>query len=184
MTLHRNATTLEHLQLVMDYFAVVPIRVGNPYPKPTSSVLDEYVQNRAQKGDTLLQDLHKLFEAATKSGLADTELGGDLLLESLLADSSASPVQPGSVYRDSQLEGSIELLRGQSSSIQEMFKDLNLDGPAKAPDFVAHAYRQTVDRLAAKVGVGCFRGGENPSPTCWVCIRCLKFEEFVRRWGC
>ncbi|GAP87786.1 putative vacuolar H+ Ca2+ [Rosellinia necatrix] len=179
-----HATAPENLQAFMRMYGAVPVQVDDPFPKATPSLLDEYVQSRAHKGDTLLQDLHKLFEAATKSGLTDKELGGELLLDSLLADSAATPLQPGSVYKDAQLEGSIAMLRDQANQVQEMFKDLKLEGPASAPDYVAHAYRQTADRLAAKVGESCFRDGENPNPACMTCIRCLKFEEFVRKWGC
>ncbi|KAI2642849.1 hypothetical protein GGS21DRAFT_499921 [Xylaria nigripes] len=177
-------TASESLQALMQIYGVVPINVEDPFPKPSPSLLDEYVQNRAQKGDIFIQDLHKLFEGAVKAGLTERELGGELLLESLLADSSANMTQPGSIYQDTELDKSIEMLRAQAQQVQNIFRTLNLDGPAQAPEFVAHAYRQTSDRLAAKVGERCFRGGENPSPTCMVCIRCLKFEEFVRKWGC
>ncbi|TGJ87697.1 hypothetical protein E0Z10_g1075 [Xylaria hypoxylon] len=181
---NQQSTASDKLRAFMQVYGAIPIHVDDPFPRPTPSLLDEYVQNRAYKGDTLLQDLHKLFEAAAKSGLTDQELGGELLLESLLADSAASPIHPGSVYKDTQLEGSIEILRGQAKHIQEMFKDLKLEGPAMAPDYVAHAYRRTADQLPAKVGERCFKGGDNPNSACRACIRCLKFEEFVRKWGC
>ncbi|KAI0455404.1 hypothetical protein F5B21DRAFT_472191 [Xylaria acuta] len=182
---HRKcATASESLRAFMQLYGAAPLHTDGPLPKPTASLLSEYVQARAHKSDTLLQDLHKLFEATTKSGLTDRELGGELLLESLLADSAASPAQPGSVYKDTQLEGSIAMLRGQSEQVQETFKSLKLEGPASAPDYVAHSYRQTVDRLATKVDGRCLRGGENPNTACMTCVRCLKFEEFVRKWGC
>lgn len=173
----KYATASENLQAFMKLYGAIPIHVDNPFPKPTPSILEEYVQNRAHKGDTLLQDLHKSFEAAAKSGLTDKELGGELLLDSLLADSAASPLHVGSVYKDTQLEGSIALLGSQAKQIQEMFKELKLDGPAAASDYVAHAYRQTADRQAAKVGKKPFRSGDNSN------IRCDKFEDFVRRWA-
>lgn len=177
------ATASENLQAFMKLYGAIPIHAENPFLKPTPSILEEYVQNRAHKCDTLLQDLHKLFEAAAKSGLTDKELGGELLLDSLLADSAASPLHVGSVYKDTQLEGSIAMLEGQAKQIQEMFKELKLEGPATAPDYVAHAYRQTSDRLAAKAREECFRSGDNSNPACNVCIRCLKFNEFVRKWA-
>ncbi|KAI1127786.1 hypothetical protein F5Y10DRAFT_242107 [Nemania abortiva] len=161
-----HAKASENLRGFMQIYGAVPIHVGDPFPNPTSSLLDEYVQNRARKGDALIQDLHKLFEAAAKSGLTDKELGAELLLDSLLADSAATPAQLGSVYKDIQLEGSIAVLQGQANQIQEMFQDLKLEGPSLAPDYVTHAYRQTGGQL--KVGD----------------IRCDKFEDFVRKWGC
>jgi len=179
----KNATAAENMQYYMKLYGAVPVEVPSLFPRPTPSVLDEYVRNRAQKGDTMLEDLHKLFEAATKAGLTDRELGGELLLESLLADSSPKSGQLGSAYKDSELESSIAVLRSQAKQIQEMFKELNLDGIANASDFVAHAYRQNVERLNAKVGEDCFRRGENKSPGCLNCVRCLRFEEFLRKWG-
>ncbi|KAI1813913.1 hypothetical protein GGS20DRAFT_446022 [Poronia punctata] len=177
-------TAAENIRQFIDLYATVPINVSDPYPTPTPSLLEEYVQSRAEKGDVVLKDLHKLFEAATKAGLSDRELGGDLLLESLLADSEPYPVQPGSAYKDTQLENSIAVLRGQANQVKEIFKNLKLTGPANAPDFVAHAYRQTAERLAARIGEDCFQRGHNRKPRCETCIRCLKFEEFLRKWGC
>ncbi|KAI0542217.1 hypothetical protein GGR58DRAFT_300702 [Xylaria digitata] len=174
----------DKLQAFMQFYGAIPIHADNPSPTPTPSLLDEYVQSRAHKGDALLQDLHKLFETAARSGLTDQEHGGELLLESLLADSAASPMQPGSVYRDTQLEGSIDVLRGQVNQIQEMFKDLKLGGPALAPDYVAHAYRQVTGQLSSKDGGGYFKGGDSPNSVRNDCVRGLKFEDFVRKWGC
>ncbi|KAI1175959.1 hypothetical protein F4777DRAFT_288646 [Nemania sp. FL0916] len=179
----KHSTVAENVRAFMQCYGSIPLDVGNPFPKPPPSVLDEYVQSRAQRGDVLLQDVHKLFEAAAKSGLIAMALGGDLLLDSLLADSAASSAQPGSVYTDTQVDRSIAVLREQAKSIREMFRDMNLAGPANAPDYVAYAYQQTSDRLAVKVGEDCFKGGQNPKPKCLTCIRCLKFEEFVRKWG-
>ncbi|KAI1742261.1 hypothetical protein F4680DRAFT_446327 [Xylaria scruposa] len=168
-TQRKYAAASENLRAFMQIYGAVPVHNGDSLPKMTVSLLDEHVQTRNRKGDALLHDLHKLFEAATKSGLTDRELGGESLLESLLADSAASLTQPGSVYKDAQLEGSIAMLQGQTEQVQEVFDSLKLDGPASAPDYVTHSHRQTIDRLAAKDGKQCLRGD--------------KFEEFVRRWG-
>lgn len=173
----KRTTTSENLRDFMQIYGAIPIHTNDSLSNPTASLLEEYVQTRARKGDALLEDLHKLFEATTKSGLTDRELGGELLLDSLLADSATSPAQPASVYKDTQLEGSIAMLQGQVEQVQEMFKSLKLEGPASAPDYVSHSYQQTVDRLAANVGERCLRG-ENSN-----CVRCVKFEEFVRKWG-
>ncbi|KAI0476837.1 hypothetical protein F4859DRAFT_514168 [Xylaria cf. heliscus] len=182
-TQRKHSKASENLQAFMRIYGAVPIDTVDTLPKPTAALLDEYVQARAHKGDTLLHDLHRLFEATTKSSLTDRELGGELLLESLLADSAASSAHPGSVYKDTQLEGSIAMLRGQAEQVQEMFESLKLEGPTSPSDYVAHSYRQTVDRLAAKVGEQCLRRGDNSDAACKACVRCLKFEEFVRRWG-
>ncbi|KAI0862685.1 hypothetical protein F4860DRAFT_471455 [Xylaria cubensis] len=168
-TQRKCATASENLRAFMQIYGAAPIHNGDSLPKMTVSLLDEHVHTRNCKGDSLLQDLHKLFEATTKSGLTDRELVGESLLESLLADSAASPAQPGSVYKDAQLEGSIAMLQGQAEQVQGVFNSLKLDGPASAPDYVTHSHRQTLDRLAAKEGKQCLRGD--------------KFEEFVRRWG-
>ncbi|KAI0442192.1 hypothetical protein F4803DRAFT_551354 [Xylaria telfairii] len=172
-----RTTASENLWDFMQIYGAVPIHTNDSLSNPTASLLEEYVQTRARKGDALLEDLHKLFEATTKSGLTDRELGGELLLDSLLADSATSPTQPGSVYKDTQLEGSIAMLQGQVEQVREMFKSLKLDGPASAPDYVSHSYQQTVDRLTANVGERCLRG-ENSNR-----VRCVKLEEFVRKWG-
>ncbi|KAI0553011.1 hypothetical protein F4679DRAFT_533248 [Xylaria curta] len=168
-TQRKYAAASENLRAFMQIYGAVPVHNGDSLPKMTVSLLDEHVQTRNRKGDALLQDLHKIFEAATKSGLTDRELGGESLLESLLADSATSLTQPGSVYKDAQLEGSIAMLQGQTEQVQEVFNSLKLDGPASASDYVTHSHRQTIDRLAAKDGKQCLRGD--------------KFEEFVRRWG-
>ncbi|KAI0118741.1 hypothetical protein GGR51DRAFT_497472 [Nemania sp. FL0031] len=165
----------ESLRGFMQIYGAVPLHANDSYPEPAPSLLDEYVQNRARKGDALLQDLHKHFEAATKSSLADKELGLEQLLDSLLADSAATPAQLGSVYKDTELEGSIAMLQDQANQIQEMFANLKADGPEPAPDYVDYAYRQMVDRLPGKAGDGRLRGGENLNS---------KLEDFIRKWSC
>ncbi|KAI0393929.1 hypothetical protein F5Y17DRAFT_283571 [Xylariaceae sp. FL0594] len=179
----KNATASENLMYYMKLYAPAPLIVPSIYAPPAPSVLRRFVHDRAEKGDKMLKDMHILFEVAVKACLTDRELGGELLLESLLADSSPDPAEPGSAYKDSELERSIEVLRGQAQQVQQMFKELNLDGIANAPDFVAHAYRQNAERLDAKVGEDCFRHGENKRPSCLTCVRCLKFEQFLRRWS-
>ncbi|KAJ8131668.1 hypothetical protein O1611_g1957 [Lasiodiplodia mahajangana] len=159
----------ENLRGFMQIYGAVPIHANDPFPEPAPSLLDEYVQNRARKGDALLQDLHKHFETTAKSGLTDKELGLEMLLDSLLADSAATPAQLGSVYKDTQLEGSIAMLRDQANHIQEVFTNLKAEGPESAPDYVTHAYRQVADRL------GRSRRGETSDP---------KLEDFIRKWGC
>ncbi|TRX94553.1 hypothetical protein FHL15_004708 [Xylaria flabelliformis] len=168
-TQRKCATASENLRAFMQIYGAAPVHNGDSLPKMTVSLLDEHVHTRNRKGESLLQDLHKLFEATTKSSLTDRELGGESLLESLLADSAASPSQTGSVYKDAQLEGSIAMLQGQAEQVQGVFNSLKLDGPASASDYVTHSHRQTLDRLTAKEGKQCLRGD--------------KFEEFVRRWG-
>ncbi|KAK5636649.1 hypothetical protein RRF57_012361 [Xylaria bambusicola] len=157
----------EDLQTYMQLYGVVPGHTDNPFSKPTPSLLDEYVQNRTHKGDVLLQDLHKIFEKGAKSSLTDRELSGELLLESLLADSAAHPTKPGSVYKDTQLEGSIEILRDQVEQVKTIFKDLKMDGPASAPEYVVQTYRQITDQL---------KGKGRPRTDC------PKLEEFLQKW--
>ena len=165
----RKTTAVEDIRNFMQLYGVVPLQADDPYSIPTPAAVSEHVQNRTLKGETLLQDLHKVFEKGAKSSLTDRELGGELLFESLLADSAAHPTKPGSVYNDTQLEGSIELLRHQVEQIENMFKDLKMDGPESAPDYVARAYRQISDQLKGK---GDLKTG---SP---------KLEEFLRKWSC
>ncbi|KAI0528031.1 hypothetical protein F5B22DRAFT_16465 [Xylaria bambusicola] len=163
-----KAPQQEDLQAYMQLYGVVPTHADDPSSKPTPSLLDEYVQNRAHKGDVLLHDLHRIFEKGAKSSLTDRELGGELLLESLLADSAAHPTKPGSVYKDTQLEGSIEMLQDQAEQVKTIFNDLKMDGPASAPEYVAQAYRQITDQL---------KGKGSPKTDC------PKLEEFLQKWG-
>lgn len=178
-----QSAAAENLRAFMQIYGAVPLHADGPTPKPTPSLLDEYVQARAHKGDTLLRDLHKVFESITKSTLADKEQSEEALQESLLADSAANPAQSGSVYKDAELEGSIAVLQAQTNQIRQMFKDLKFEGPESAPDYVDYAARQIANQRAANVSGKPSRGAESSDPASADGIRCAKFNEFVRKWG-
>lgn len=179
-----QSAAAENLRAFMQIYGAVPIHADGPTPKPTPALLDEYVQARAHKGDTLLQDLHKVFESIIKSTLADKEQSAEALQESLLADSAADHTQSGSVYKDAELEGSIAVLQAQTNQIRQIFKDLKLEGPESAPDYVDYAARQIVDRQAVNVSGKSSKGAESSDPVSADGIRCAKFDEFVQKWGC
>ncbi|KAJ3564738.1 hypothetical protein NPX13_g7741 [Xylaria arbuscula] len=146
----KNATAAEDIRAIMQLYGVVPVHADDPYSIPTPSMLDE----SSKKG--------------AKSTLTDRELGGELLLESLLADSAAHPMKAGSVYKDTQLEGSIEMLRDQIEQIENMFNDMHIGVPESAPDYVARAYRQISNQLKGKGSLK---------------TDCSKLEEFTQKWS-
>ncbi|KAI1497731.1 hypothetical protein F5X99DRAFT_355715 [Biscogniauxia marginata] len=180
-----NANLVELVRHYMHVYGSIPVDVDyDPLESPikTISKIDEYVQSRAEKGLEIAQDMHKFFETAVKAGLVDTELGGHIILDCVLAD-SATGFNDSGVFADQQLEESVAATKEQIRLVRRIFHGLQLTGAETAPDFVADAYKKTAECLAAKNGNGCFKPGFKSTVTCPKCIRCLHFENLLRRWG-
>ncbi|KAI5926496.1 hypothetical protein F4810DRAFT_707581 [Camillea tinctor] len=180
-----NSTIVDLIRHYMHVYGSIPIEVDyDPLESPikTLSKIDEYVQNRAEKGLQIAQDMHKFFEIAVKAGLVDTELGGQIVLDCMLTD-SATGLYDESVFTDHQLEESVAATRQQVQHIRSLFNELHLNEASTAPDFALDAYRKVAECLAAKSGHGCFKPGSASAITCPKCVRCIHFQNMIRRWG-
>ncbi|KAI1491020.1 hypothetical protein F5X96DRAFT_678672 [Biscogniauxia mediterranea] len=180
-----NANLVDLVRHYMHVYGSIPIEVDyDPLESPikTLSKIDEYVQSRAEKGLQIAQDMHKFFETAVKAGLVDTELGGQIILDCMLMD-SATGLYDDSIFTDQQLEESVAATRAQVHLIRKIFNDLQLTEAETAPDFALDAYRKIAECLAVKNGHGCFKPDSRAAVTCPKCIRCLHFQNFIRRWG-
>ncbi|KAI5855074.1 hypothetical protein GGS23DRAFT_445942 [Durotheca rogersii] len=180
-------TLLENMQRQMELYGSIPIDVGEFYRAPRFKVtkLDRYTLTRQSKGDELARSMHKLFEIAVAAELTDTELGGQLLLDSVVADSGSGCRAGGRVYEDQQVEDSVSAMRSQVEEVQAVFRQLRNEGevaPSSAPDFVAYAFNKVAKQLATKNGEGCYHLDKQGEVTCRNCNRCLKFAALIRKW--
>ncbi|KAI0602928.1 hypothetical protein F4775DRAFT_4369 [Biscogniauxia sp. FL1348] len=180
-----KANLVDLVRHYMHVYGSIPIEVDYDSlesPIKTLSKIDEYVQSRAEKGLQIAQDMHKFFETAVKAGLVDTELGGQIILDCMIMD-SATGLYDNSIFTDQQLEESVAATRAQVQLIRKIFNDLQLTEAEAAPDFALDAYKKVAECLAAKNGHGCFKPDSRAPVTCSKCIRCLNFQNFIRRWG-
>ncbi|KAI0122531.1 hypothetical protein F4814DRAFT_438545 [Daldinia grandis] len=174
-------TLLERIRHQMELYGFVPIDADKdnaltPYIQIRK--LDHYVTSRQKKGDGLSKNIHQFFEKAAKAELTDTELGSQLLLDSIIADSAAASSQMGGhVYEDQQVEDSVATLKSQAEEIQTVFRKLRqdaTDSPISAPDFIAYAHSQAAKQFSCKgEGVSLAKDRE----------QCPKFAALIHDWG-
>ncbi|KAL7626482.1 hypothetical protein AAE478_003254 [Parahypoxylon ruwenzoriense] len=183
----KGSTLLEAIRRKMELYGSIPINIGKPYRTPHMQItkLDRYVLTRQQKGDDLARNMHRFFEMAVSAELTDAELGGQLLLDSVIADSASGCRSGGRVYEDQQVEDSVSTMKSQVEEVQTVFRQLRDEGigaPSSAPDFVAYAYNKAAKQLANKSGEGCYHLENQDEISCQNCKRCLKFASLIRQW--
>ncbi|KAI1213576.1 uncharacterized protein F4807DRAFT_270728 [Annulohypoxylon truncatum] len=171
----KSHTLLDTIRRQMELYGSVPIDVDNKSqaayaatPRTQVNKLDRYVTSRQKKGDDLARNVHSYFERAAKSQITDAEFGAHLLLDSVIADSTAGSQMGGHVYDDQQVEDSVATMKSQTSEIETTFRKLREGAgvPSSAPDFVTYAYNKSVKQL--------------PSDDT---EKCPKFVAVVQKWG-
>ncbi|KAI1396025.1 hypothetical protein F4819DRAFT_153849 [Hypoxylon fuscum] len=177
----KGPTLLQTIQRQMELYGPIPKEPGEkrnaPTPRMQVSKLDHYVMSRQRKGDDLARNMHNFFEAAAQAELTDAELGGQLLLESVITDSTAGCRPGGHVYDDQQVEDSVATMKSQAEEIETAFAKLREDGagvPKSASEFVTHAYNKAAKQPPTKGSAGStdLDGQE----------RCAKLAALISKW--
>ncbi|KAI2777908.1 hypothetical protein F4815DRAFT_276850 [Daldinia loculata] len=178
----KDRTLLDNIRRQMELYGSVPIDVDKANaltPHKQIRKLDHYVTSRQKKGDDLSKNIHQFFEKAAKAELTDAELGSQLLLDSIIADSAAASSQMGGhVYEDQQVEDSVATLKSQAEEIQTVFRQLRQDAadpPISAPDFIAYAHSQAAKQFSYKGGEGSSLAKDQE--------QCPKFAALIHDWG-
>ncbi|KAI1144269.1 hypothetical protein F5Y05DRAFT_407669 [Hypoxylon sp. FL0543] len=180
----KHRTLLDTIRRKMELYGAIPIEVDKQSqqlqkvtPRMQADKLDRYVVSRQRKGDELARNVHDFFERTTKTELTDAELGAQLLLDSVIADSTAGFQTGGRVYDDQQVEDSVATMKTQAEEIQTVFGQLRegTGAPSSAPEFVAYAYSKVTKQPAHK-------DGEDPSRLDDQ-RQCGQFAALIRKWG-
>lgn len=171
----KSHTLMDTIRRQMELYGSVPIDVDKKSQAahtPTSRMqvnkLDRYVTSRQKKGDGLARNVHSYFERAAKSQITDAEFGAHLLLDSVIADSTASNQVGGHVYDDQQVEDSVTTIKSQTNEIETTFRKLR-EGtgvPVSPLDFVPYAYNKSAKQVT-------------PDDS----EKCPKFAAVVQKWG-
>lgn len=173
---------LENIKRQMEMYGAVPIDIESQSqslstitPQTQVTKLDRYFMSRQKKGNELARSVQNFFEMVTKIKLTDAELGNQLLLDSIVADSAAAGCQAGGhVYEDQQVEDSVATMKSQADEIQAIFAELRgPNAPYPGLDFVAYAYNKTAKRHSHK------DSETKPDDQ----ERCLKLEDLLHKWG-
>ncbi|KAI0835659.1 hypothetical protein F5Y06DRAFT_289052 [Hypoxylon sp. FL0890] len=180
----RGRTLLDTIQRKMEFYGAIPIDVDKqsqkqqkPTPRMQADKLDRYVASRLKKGDDLARNVHEFFERTTKTELTDAELGAQLLLDSVIADSAAGSQAGGHVYDDQQVEDSVATMRSQAEEIQTVFRKLRegSGAPSSAHEFVTYAYSKVAKQVSHKDGEDFSHPDDQR--------QCDQFTALIRKWG-
>ncbi|KAI1384802.1 uncharacterized protein F4822DRAFT_433342 [Hypoxylon trugodes] len=179
----KDRSLLDMIQRQMELYGSIPIDTGKQAKAGRTltshaqvSKFDRYVASRQRKGDDLARSVQKSFEVTAKAELTDAELGSQLLLDSVVADSAASAHLGGHVYEDQQVEDLVASMKSQAEEIQRISTELRegASAPLSAPDFVAFAYSKAVKQPAYKDGEDNSRA-EDPE-------QCPKLTAIASKW--
>lgn len=170
----KEQTLLKTIQRQMELYGPIPIDRENEdhTSRMQISMIDRYLMSRQRKGDDLARSMHEHFERVVRAELTDAELGSQLLLDSVTADSAAGCQSDGHVYEDQQVEDSVATVKSQAEEIQAIIGELLEDGAgtlSSAPDYVSYAYNKAAKQLTNKD-----LGDEE---------RCAKLTALIHKWG-
>ncbi|KAI1331095.1 hypothetical protein F5Y16DRAFT_292233 [Xylariaceae sp. FL0255] len=178
---HQDIQATENLRSFMEVYGI-PLDLTDPMSETTTIILEEYVRKREQKREMIHQDIQRALEKAARTSLTDHERSKELLLECLRQDFSESQSQD--VFHDAVLEESIDALRKQANQVSDIFRDLQLGGPASAPEFIAHTHSQIIKQLASG-NRGMAQQGEGKYDSTLSFVQGPEFDDFVKKWeGC
>ncbi|OTA60704.1 hypothetical protein K449DRAFT_74770 [Hypoxylon sp. EC38] len=146
-------------------------------PRMQADKLNRYVNSRQKKGDDIARNVQEFFEKATKTELTDAELGAQLLLDSVIADSTAGFQTGGHVYDDQQVEDSVATMKSQAEEIQTVFTKLRegAGAPSSASEFVTYAYSKATKQPTNRDS-GDFTRPDDQG-------KCDQCTALIRKWG-
>ncbi|KAI1413054.1 hypothetical protein F5Y13DRAFT_189855 [Hypoxylon sp. FL1857] len=179
----KGHSLFDTMQRKMELYGALPIDVDKQSrqlqkttPRVQADKLDRYVVSRQKKGNDLARNVHKFFERATKTELTDAELGAQLLLDSVVADSAASSRTGGHVYDDQQVEDSVATMKSQAEEIETVFKKLRegVAAPYSAPEFVTYAYSKATKQHSHRESQDFSRLDHQG--------QCGQFTALIRKW--
>ncbi|XXG96854.1 peptidyl-prolyl cis-trans isomerase Pin1 [Hypoxylon texense] len=170
----KEQTLLKTIQRQMELYGPIPIDSENEdrTSRMHTSKINRYLMSRQRKGDDLARSMHEHFERVVRAELTDAELAGQLLLDSVTADSAAGCRSNGHVYEDQQVEDSVATVKSQAEEIRAIIGELLEDGvgtPTSAPDYVSYAYNKAAKQLTNK-------DLEDQE-------RCTKLTSLIQKWG-
>ncbi|KAI0138609.1 hypothetical protein F4776DRAFT_654352 [Hypoxylon sp. NC0597] len=180
----KGNTLLDTIQRKMELYGAIPIDVGKQLqkahmttPRMRADKLDRYVSSRQKKGDDIARNVHEFFERATKTELTDAELGAQLLLDAVIADSAAGFQTGGHVYDDQQVEDSVATMKSQAEEIQAVFTKLRegAEPSSSAPEFVTYAYSKATKQPGYRDSGDFSRLDEQG--------KCDQFTSLICKWG-
>ncbi|KAI1781334.1 hypothetical protein F4818DRAFT_436528 [Hypoxylon cercidicola] len=170
----KDQTLLKTIQRQMELYGPIPIdpEDDNHTTRMQAGKIDRYLMSRQKKGDDLARNTHEHFERIIRAELTDTELGSQLLLDAVVADSVAGCQSNGHVYEDQQVEDSVATVKSQAEEIRAIIGELLEDGvgsPSSASDLVSYAYNKAANQLTNKD-----LGDQE---------RCTKLATLIHKWG-
>ncbi|ORY68481.1 uncharacterized protein BCR38DRAFT_423402 [Pseudomassariella vexata] len=192
----RQPSALAMVEKSLKTFGNVPVDVSffNPHttPEKQTTKLNEFVQQRSEKGDDAFLKIHQLFESAIKAKLHESELGRQMLVDCIVADSLIDYEARSGAMRDGIAEESINALRSHGDEIGQLLGKLKLpfsidihgSHEQRPPTTLWPMLKRLLQTLEGENSQTCYRPGSTREDTsCLRCIETLKLVDMVRTWG-
>ncbi|KAK8110851.1 uncharacterized protein PG998_007308 [Apiospora kogelbergensis] len=180
-----KSTPLEALTRKLQSLGLPRIPLNNPIKAPATQVtkLNEFVNQRAAKGDETLLRVHKMYEDTVRRTLDDVSLASRMAQDAVVAESLIDWRSRGAALQDAQTEESIAALQKESEEIESLLAKLKLPGTGNIAKMLRPALLRALRHLEIGDECSCDRDSRKTSMTCTKCVQSVNAVKLIQQWG-
>ncbi|KAK8031780.1 hypothetical protein PG990_001514 [Apiospora arundinis] len=181
-----KSTPLETLTKKLQSLGLPRIPLNNPIKAPATQVtkLNEFVNQRAAKGDETLLRVHKMYEDTVRRTLDDVSLASRMAQDAIVAESLIDWRTRGAALQDAQTEESIAALQKETEEIESLLAKLEIPGTGNIAKMLRPALLRALKHLDA--GDDCHCDHISSSRTFTPCNKCVQSSnavKLIQQWG-
>ncbi|KAK7953407.1 hypothetical protein PG996_014299 [Apiospora saccharicola] len=180
-----KSTPLETLTRKLQSLGLPRIPLSNPIKAPATQVtkLNEFVNQRAAKGDETLLRVHKMYEDTVRRTLDDVSLATRMAQDAIVAESLIDWRTRGTALQDAQTEESIAALQKESEEIESLLTRLELPGSGNIAKMLRPALLRALKHLESGDECRCDHLTAKTFTPCTKCVQATNAVKFIQQWG-
>lgn len=180
-----KSTPLETLTRKLQSLGLPRIPLSNPIKAPATQVtkLNEFVNQRAAKGDQTLLRVHKIYEDTVRRTLDDVSLATRMAQDAIVAESLIDWRTRGAALQDAQTEESIAALQKESDEIESLLAKLELPGSGNIAKMLRPALLRALKHLDSGDGCRCDQFSNKTFTPCNRCVQSSNAVKLIQQWG-
>ncbi|KAK7935217.1 hypothetical protein PG985_000712 [Apiospora marii] len=180
-----KSTPLETLTRKLQSLGLPRIPLSNPIKTPAAQVtkLNEFVNQRAAKGDQTLLRVHKMYEDTVRHTLDDVSLATRMAQDAIVAESLIDWRTRGAALQDAQTEESIAALQKESEEIESLLTKLELPGSGNIAKMLRPALLRALKHLESGDDCRCDHYSSKAITPCPKCVQSTNAVKFIQQWG-
>ncbi|KAK8065581.1 hypothetical protein PG997_012328 [Apiospora hydei] len=180
-----KSSPLEVLTRKLQSLGLPRIPLNNPIKAPAAQVtkLNEFVNQRAAKGDETLLRVHKMYEETVRRTLDDVSLASRMAQDAIVAESLIDWRTRGAALQDAQTEESIAALQKESEEIESLLAKLELPGTGNIAKMLRPALLRALKHLESGDDCRCDIAFSRAFTPCTKCVQSSNAVKLIQQWG-